>query len=1613
MVKVLGTEEAKILDQVFSGEISITKAAKILNISRNTIYKWIKNKHDRSRIKRSIEIHDLLPIIAAYPKLGPSKLKNELAKRDIKVCTTCVWNKIKKHGLAKKSQRLDYSYKVKLPKHVNKISSKGKIKLTNEIRKRAVEDRLLLNLKTKDITDKYFISRKTLYKWIKRYKKGSIERNNLLDVMKDNNLTGSLHPKSLSENVINAVLTQVIENPQLSTHSIAKKMDSVSNHGVQNILKKYGLNLYKDRVTYSNQNKAGVIATKPNKISDRIKLVWDQFTPNVAPAPPPSNLSNLFRFFKTFLVSSLIAAIFSFGIFNWISLLGASGSISTAVGMVFATIAFLSGTFFFIYSLKYYLTIAIVLSYSQTDLFKESDKVGRKKGLFNWILGLGNGKKGGEYEDGHGGEVFGSDNKSMRSSAPVGLEPNLEHVILKRFPFISVHIPFYNEKNVVGRAIKAATSFDYPGDYEVILCDDSTDETTQIIRDYMHESGSANNKTSPSTIKNEKEGWELASVKVRPGVTLKHLHRTTRSGFKGGALKIALTLVDPVTEFVSIFDADFVPYPDTLELFMKYFQAQAGTLEFKGNSDYQYNTNTNLRRLTDTDDSGVSGNTTNNQSQTYAQTQTTTVKSAIAAVCGYQWHVLNKSENWITRGVRTEYAGSYVIERSGQEILGAFKQIHGSVYAIRRDVLEEVGWDTSITEDFELTLKLYDAGYKVVYTPYIQAPAECVSTLKRLIRQRMRWAEGHSFNVKKMWRRLLFGKWVEGDTQLATSVSMKFGVGSSSKRFIPSPLTPMEKLEFIYLSPYYLQAFFFLLGTFSWLISETIFRVHLPFWTELWGWSLVLTNMISLPLMNAVGMFLEESEERDYLGLGSFVVLSYLVVPFQAYASVKGFLEDHEGPWFRTPKTGRITDVFTRGRFYRFISGIMPGKVQTVPTTSQSLAKYLSLATANNRFDEFKINTKGKIFGKAGLSLVVSLTMLVFSFAPFIDVKDSQASTTKAVSIKDAQKKQQEVDAEDVKNEKIEGQLISQFASGTPNEIDYIFHPEPRLRIKNKKGEIEMELKSLSGEKIVNNDSYREDGIYKYNIGSSGDDLELIYTPSYDSLKEELILKSYKQIKSVDYNINLSGLELAVHDGVVYFAPKGGGENVFRFEKPFMFEKDHPENRMDIEFEAEKDGRDYKLKKIIGTDAQKWLADPARNYPVVIDPTLVQSVIQTTIVTAETNYQQQKKIIWANGALNGDAWYAFYNDGTNVIYEKCVPSVDGCETGTDWTDATDIDGGDADNRNPSVWWENDQKKIWVTWGDNTADNVEFLYVDVDASDPGTLGALCSGPDQTNITTASWFTSIAVADSGGATDDVFITFVDTSTSTVNNIYRIDVTTLDTSTCTVAWNSILANSGVDAGDYPSAVAIGDDLHLIFQDGTTIMHSVSNNDGGTEWDRADYDITAADTDNTSIEYEVATDGTDIWLFIDKPSGNGTELWQCASCSSSTTWSALTAPFTAENDANLAIGYAANTDSIYVFANKGATFDVTVRSSPVSSISWSADFNLGTFGASTVIANLSAVSNSSSDDGIAIVLNESANQEFEFSTVPENWLYFMFVLPVIYFLKNKRKRSKIKIRN
>ncbi|HLQ62651.1 MAG TPA: glycosyltransferase family 2 protein, partial [Candidatus Acidoferrales bacterium] len=390
---------------------------------------------------------------------------------------------------------------------------------------------------------------------------------------------------------------------------------------------------------------------------------------------------------------------------------------------------------------------------------------------------------------------------------------------LSHDPFVSIHVAAYNEKRVIQRLLQACDQLDYPN-YEVVVVDDSTDESLEILN-----------------------AW-----RDRP--RFKVLHRATRKGFKGGALQDALKLTDVRAEYVLVWDADSLPFPDSIQRFLPYFYEPNGN----GAGDSKR-------------------------------------RELVAAVQSYQWHVLNKSESWLTEGVRAEYAGSYLIERPFQEALGSLKMVAGTSYMIRADVLREVGWGTSLTEDWELTLKLYARGYKVVYTPYAECPAECVGTFIRLARQRMRWAEGHSHNVRRWFFPILLS---------------------------PS-LTPAEKLEFLFYSTYYLQALFFIVGSLCWLVSEIGLHAHVPDWTALLGWSLLLSNLFSLPVMNLSGLVLEEAPGKDLVGVLGALALSYLLVPFQAWAAVKGLLRREEGPWYRTPKTGRITDPVRHLRRLRLL----------------------------------------------------------------------------------------------------------------------------------------------------------------------------------------------------------------------------------------------------------------------------------------------------------------------------------------------------------------------------------------------------------------------------------------------------------------------------------------------------------------------------------------------------------------------------------------------------------------------------------------------------------------------------------------------------------------------
>ena len=498
-----------------------------------------------------------------------------------------------------------------------------------------------------------------------------------------------------------------------------------------------------------------------------------------------------------------------------------SGADWIAYGFAFAGL-FL-GAIFFAYAIKYYLSTAMVLLTTLVGTPRNGNGAGKANGNgLNRINGNGNGY----------------------------------HLDLGYQPFVSIHVAAYNEKRVIERLLTALSQLDYP-EYEVVVVDDSTDESIQILQRWVN----------------------------RP--RFKILHRTSRAGYKGGALREALNVMDPRTEYVVVFDADSVPFPDSIERLLPLF--------------YRVSDGASSKRF----------------EAAFGRTEPGQVKRRpeVAAVQSYQWHVLNKSESWLTEAVRAEYAGSYMIERPFQDAIGSLKMIAGTANMIRADVLRQVGWGTSITEDWELTLKLYTRGYKVIYTPWAETPAECVSTFSRLARQRMRWAEGHTHNVRK-W-------------------------------FLPimtSPLvTPIEKLEFLYDASYYLQAGLFVIGSLSWLISEVIFQTHVPGWTALLGWSLLFSNIFALPLMNLGGLILEEAPARDVQGVFGALVLSFALVPFQGWAAFKGLISRDEGPWFRTPKTGRVTDevrhlrrLYMLGRWLRGRRGAPRWTSATTPIAKPS-----------------------------------------------------------------------------------------------------------------------------------------------------------------------------------------------------------------------------------------------------------------------------------------------------------------------------------------------------------------------------------------------------------------------------------------------------------------------------------------------------------------------------------------------------------------------------------------------------------------------------------------------------------------------------------------------------
>jgi cellulose synthase/poly-beta-1,6-N-acetylglucosamine synthase-like glycosyltransferase len=240
------------------------------------------------------------------------------------------------------------------------------------------------------------------------------------------------------------------------------------------------------------------------------------------------------------------------------------------------------------------------------------------------------------------------------------------------WPRVTVQLPIYNEKYVVERLLEAVAALDYPsGKLEIQVLDDSTDETTLIIRQKLSE---------------------------YPHLDCRHIQRTSRQGFKAGALKEGLKTAKG--DFIAIFDADFVPDKLFLRKTIPYF----------------------------------------------ADKKTGMVQT--------RWTHLNKNYSLLTRLQAFALDAHFLVEQVGRNAQHAFINFNGTAGVWRKTCILEAGnWEAdTLTEDLDLSYRAQKSGWGFLYLPEVASPAELPPVMSALKSQQYRWTKGGAECARKhLW----------------------------------------------------------------------------------------------------------------------------------------------------------------------------------------------------------------------------------------------------------------------------------------------------------------------------------------------------------------------------------------------------------------------------------------------------------------------------------------------------------------------------------------------------------------------------------------------------------------------------------------------------------------------------------------------------------------------------------------------------------------------------------------------------------------------------------------------------------------------------------------------
>jgi cellulose synthase/poly-beta-1,6-N-acetylglucosamine synthase-like glycosyltransferase len=127
----------------------------------------------------------------------------------------------------------------------------------------------------------------------------------------------------------------------------------------------------------------------------------------------------------------------------------------------------------------------------------------------------------------------------------------------------------------------------------------------------------------------------------------------------------------------------------------------------------------------------------------------------LGAVLG-KFRTVNKTASLLTRFINIETLGFQSMLQAGRWQMHGIATLPGTNFVMRTSLIRTLqGWDEeALTEDSELSIRIYQEGYKIKYIPYAVTYEQEPQEWKVWIKQRMRWVRGNNYVVGKFFRHI-------------------------------------------------------------------------------------------------------------------------------------------------------------------------------------------------------------------------------------------------------------------------------------------------------------------------------------------------------------------------------------------------------------------------------------------------------------------------------------------------------------------------------------------------------------------------------------------------------------------------------------------------------------------------------------------------------------------------------------------------------------------------------------------------------------------------------------------------------------------------------------------